>query len=155
MMRAPRDASINPEVTIFSSITPLQHSLRGSRWIDWRRYRWMARQPEPRTSNRNNVGVRGFAPAAEIHACKIFPGGQISQLIDALEYCIEKQVDIVNLSLGTDQVSEVLEQQLLRLTNVGIACIVAAGNSGGPVQYPASSPNVLAVAAIGHVAEFP
>lgn len=103
----------------------------------------------------NNIGVRGFAPAAEIHVCKIFPGGQISQLIDALEYCIEKQVDIVNLSLGTDQVSEVLEQQLLRLANVGIACIVAAGNSGGPVQYPASSPNVLAVAAIGHVAEFP
>lgn len=106
-------------------------------------------------SEDNNVGIRGFAPAAEIHACKIFPGGQISQLIDALEYCIEKQIDVVNLSLGTDQVSEVLEQQLTRLTNMGIACIVAAGNSGGPVQYPASSPTVLAVSAIGHVAEFP
>lgn len=106
-------------------------------------------------SEDNKVGIRGFAPAAEIHACKIFPGGQISQLIDALEYCIEKQIDVVNLSLGTDQVSEVLEQQLLRLASLGIACIVAAGNSGGPVQYPASSPSVLAVAAIGHVAEFP
>lgn len=106
-------------------------------------------------SEDNKVGIRGFAPAAEIHACKIFPGGQISQLIDALEYCVEKQIDVVNLSLGTDQVSEVLEQQLIRLANLGIACVVAAGNSGGPVQYPASSPNVMAVAAIGHVAEFP
>ena len=106
-------------------------------------------------SDSNNAGIRGFAPAAEIHACKIFPGGQISQLVDALEYCIEKQIDIVNLSLGTDQISEVLEQQLQRITNLGIACVVAAGNSGGRVQYPASSPNVLAVAAIGHVAEFP
>ncbi len=26
-----------------------------------------------------------------------------------------------------------------------VACVVAAGNSGGPVQYPAASPNVLAV----------
>jgi subtilisin family serine protease len=103
----------------------------------------------------NKVGILGFAPAAEIHACKIFPGGQISQLVDALEYCIEKQIDVVNLSLGTDQVSEVLEQQLLRLTSLGIACVVAAGNSGGPVQYPASSPNVLAVAAIGRLGEFP
>lgn len=103
----------------------------------------------------NDLGIRGFAPAAEIHACKIFPGGQISQLVDALEYCVEKQIDVVNLSLGTDQVSEVLEQQLVRLANLGIACIVAAGNSGGPVQYPAASPTVLAVAAIGHVAEFP
>jgi len=48
----------------------------------------------------NAVGVRGFAPDAEVHACKLFPGGQISQLIDALEHCIEKQIDIVNLSLG-------------------------------------------------------
>ena len=100
-------------------------------------------------------GILGCAPAAEIHVCKIFPGGQISQLIDALEYCIEKQIDIVNLSLGTDQPSETLEQQLIRVKNLGIACIVAAGNSGGRVQYPASSPNVLAVSAVGKLGEFP
>ena len=100
-------------------------------------------------------GVRGFAPEAEVHACKLFPGGQISQLIEALEYCIEKQVDVVNLSLGGAEPSEALEQQLLRAKQAGIACIVAAGNSGGPVQYPASSRNVLAVAAIGRLNEFP
>ena len=100
-------------------------------------------------------GVRGFAPDAEIHVCKLFPGGQVSQLIDALEYCIEKQVDVVNLSLGGAEPSEALEQQIQRAKRAGIACIVAAGNSGGRVQYPASSPHVLAVAAIGHVNEFP
>jgi len=101
------------------------------------------------------VGIRGFAPDAEIHACKLFPGGQISQLIDALEYCIEKQVDVVNLSLGGAEPSEALEQQLLRARQAGIACIVAAGNSGGAVQYPAASQHVLAVAAIGRLHEFP
>jgi subtilisin len=100
-------------------------------------------------------GIRGFAPDAELHVCKLFPGGQVSQLIDALEYCIEKQVDVVNLSLGGAAPSEALEQQILRAKRAGIACIVAAGNSGGPVQYPASSPNVLAVAAIGKLDEFP
>jgi hypothetical protein len=100
-------------------------------------------------------GIRGFAPEAEIHACKLFPGGQVSQLIDALEYCIEKQIDVVNLSLGGAQVSEALEQQIQRAKRAGIACIVAAGNSGGPVQYPASSPHVLAVAAVGKIDEFP
>jgi subtilisin len=103
----------------------------------------------------NATGLRGFAPDAEIHACKLFPGGQISQLIDALEYCIEKQIDVVNLSLGGAEPSEALEQQILRAKRAGIACIVAAGNSGGPVQYPASSPHVLAVAAIGKLNEFP
>ncbi len=106
-------------------------------------------------SSANKVGIMGFAPAAEIHVCKIFPGGQISQLIDALEYCIDQQIDIVNLSLGTDQVSEALEQVLARVVSLGIAVIAAAGNSGGQVQYPASSPNVLAVAAIGKMGEFP
>lgn len=100
-------------------------------------------------------GIRGFAPEAEIHVCKLFPGGQISQLIDALEYCIEKQIDVVNLSLGGAEPSEALEQQILRAKQAGIACIVAAGNSGGAVQYPAGSPNVLAVAAIGRINEFP
>lgn len=100
-------------------------------------------------------GMRGFAPDAEVHACKLFPGGQVSQLIDALEYCIEKQIDVVNLSLGGANVSEALEQQIIRAKRAGIACIVAAGNSGGAVQYPASSPNVLAVAAIGKLDEFP
>jgi subtilisin family serine protease len=100
-------------------------------------------------------GIRGFAPEAEVHACKLFPGGQVSQLIDALEYCIDKQIDVVNLSLGGAEVSEALEQQIVRAKRAGIACIVAAGNSGGAVQYPASSPNVLAVAAIGKLDEFP
>lgn len=103
----------------------------------------------------NASGVRGFAPDAEVHVCKLFPGGQVSQLIDALEYCIEKQIDVVNLSLGGAEPSEALEQQLLRARRAGIACIVAAGNSGGAVQYPASSTSVLAVAAIGKLGEFP
>ena len=103
----------------------------------------------------SQTGIRGFAPEAEIHACKLFPGGQVSQLIDALEYCIEKQIDVVNMSLGGAEPSEALEQQLQRARHAGVACIVAAGNSGGAVQYPASSASVLAVAAIGRMNEFP
>lgn len=100
-------------------------------------------------------GIRGFAPEAEIHVCKLFPGGQVSQLIEALEYCIEHQIDVANLSLGGTEPSEALEQQIQRAKRFGVACIAAAGNSGDAVQYPASSPHVLAVAAIGKAGEFP
>ena len=100
-------------------------------------------------------GIRGFAPDAEIHVCKLFPGGQISQLIEALEYCIDHGIDVVNLSLGGTGPSPALEQQILRAKRAGVACIAAAGNSGGPVQYPAASPHVLAVAAVGKIDEFP
>lgn len=101
------------------------------------------------------VGIRGFAPDAEVHVCKIFPGGRFSHLISALDYCIQRNVDVINLSLGSDQVSEIVEQRIRQAKQLGIACIVAAGNSGGSVQYPASSPNVLAVSAIGKLGEFP
>lgn len=100
-------------------------------------------------------GIRGFAPEAEIHVCKLFPGGQVSQLIDALEYCIEQGIDVVNMSLGGGSPSEALERQIVRARQAGVACIAAAGNSAAAVQYPASSPHVLAVAAIGNVHEFP
>jgi subtilisin len=101
------------------------------------------------------IALRGFAPEAEIHIFKVFPGGQFSSLLDAIDHCIDLEVDVVNMSLGSPQVSEAVEQKLEEAVESGVACIVAAGNSGGPVQYPARSPNVLAVAAIGKLDEFP
>jgi len=103
----------------------------------------------------SEIGFRGFAPEAEIHVLKVFPGGQYSSLIDALEACIERQIDVVNMSLGSGEASEAVEQKLEEVVENGIACIVAAGNSGGPVQFPASSRHSLAVAAVGALGEFP
>jgi subtilisin family serine protease len=100
-------------------------------------------------------GIRGIAPDAAVYAYKVFPGGRFSDVIDALNRCIEQQIDVVNLSLGSDQRSELLEQKIQEAKQLGVACIVAAGNSGGPVQHPATSPHVLAVAAIGRHGEFP
>jgi subtilisin len=103
----------------------------------------------------NARGVRGFAPAAEVHEIKLFPGGGFSSLLDALDYCIRNQIDIVNLSLGSDQRSELIEQKILEAKRHGVACIVAAGDAGGPVQFPGALADVLTVAAIGRYGEFP
>ena len=99
--------------------------------------------------------MRGFAPAAEIHVFKTFPGGRLSDVIGALDQCIEQGIDIVNLSVGTDEISFLVEQKIMEARQCGIACIAAAGNTGGEVQYPARSPYVLAVAAIGRQSDFP
>lgn len=101
------------------------------------------------------IAFRGFAPEAEIFTFKIFPGGQFSSLLEALDECMALDIDIVNMSLGGDQASQTVEQKLEEAVQDGIACIVAAGNSGGPVTYPASSPNVLAISAIGKMKEYP
>jgi hypothetical protein len=100
-------------------------------------------------------GIRGFAPDAELHVCKVFPGGRSSDLIEALDYCIENEIDVANLSLGTDQPSQLLQQRLQLAKEAGVACCVAAGNSAGPVQYPGAYPEVLTVAAIGQRGQFP
>jgi len=99
--------------------------------------------------------MRGFAPEAEIHILKVFPGGRFSSLLEALDYCLDLDVDLINLSLGGPRRSQAVEQKLEEAALHGIACIVAAGNSGGPVQYPASSAYTLAIAALGRLNESP
>jgi subtilisin family serine protease len=101
------------------------------------------------------TALRGFVPDAEIHVLKIFPGGAFSNLMDALDYCIYHKMDVANMSLGSPQVSEAVEQKLAEAVESGVACVVASGNSGGAVHYPASSQYVLAVSALGKVGEFP
>jgi len=100
-------------------------------------------------------GIRGFAPNTELIVLKIFPGGRFSDLIKSLDKCINDQVDVVNLSLGSRKKSELLQQKLQQAKEHGVACIAAAGNSGDQVQYPAAFAEVLAVAAVGKFGEFP
>ena len=99
--------------------------------------------------------LRGFAPEAEIHVIKVFPGGRFSSLLEALDYCVDLEIDLVNLSLGSPQPSEAIEQKLEEAALHGVACIVAAGNSGGRVQFPASSRYTLAISAVGRLNDFP
>ena len=103
----------------------------------------------------SSQGIRGFAPEAEVYALKVFPGGRFSALIDALDLCIEKEIDVVNLSLGSDEASELVAHKIFEAKSKGVACIVAAGNSAGPVQFPGQLVDVLTVSAIGKVGEYP
>ncbi|SDN95756.1 S8 family serine peptidase [Geodermatophilus sp. DSM 45219] len=97
--------------------------------------------------------LRGFAPEAEVHVLKVFPGGRYDGLIDALDYCIDHQIDVVNMSLGGDENNPAVEDTLAAAALNGIVCIVAAGNSGDEVKFPARSPNAIAVAAVGDLQE--
>ncbi|HWH02046.1 MAG TPA: S8 family serine peptidase, partial [Pilimelia sp.] len=103
----------------------------------------------------NGSGVVGVAPEAELHACRIFPGGRFSDLLEALDYCIDAGVDVVALGLGSPQGSALVAYKIEQARQAGVACVAAVGNSGGPVCFPATLPSVLAVAAIGKVDTFP
>ncbi|MET8863497.1 S8 family serine peptidase [Nonomuraea sp. NPDC004580] len=107
------------------------------------------------TAADNGKGIFGFATEAEIHICKIFPGGWQSDLIEALDYCIDNQIDVVNLSMGMPGYNNLVAQKINDARNLGVACVVAAGNTAGPVNFPGNIPTVLTVAAIGKVGTYP
>ena len=103
----------------------------------------------------NGAGILGIVPEAELHSCKIFPGGRFSDLIEALDYCITNEIDVVNLSLGSPEPSELVRLKVEQARQAGVACVVAAGNTANAVCFPASMSSVLAVAAIGKLNEYP
>jgi subtilisin len=100
-------------------------------------------------------GVRGYAPEAELHVCRLPPDARCSDLVAALDHCLQTGIDLVCLGFGCEHGSAVVEQRIAVANQQGIGIIAAAGNSGGSVQFPASSPLVLAVGAIGEAASVP
>ncbi len=103
----------------------------------------------------NTIGVVGGAPQAQVYSVKVFPGGYISDLVEAVEWCIRNNMDIINMSLGAPNPSQVLAQVVRDAYDRGITCIAAAGNDKTRVAYPAALPTVVAVSAIGRFGTFP
>jgi hypothetical protein len=104
-------------------------------------------------SGTNNI--RGGAVDAELHVCKLPPDARCSDIVEAIEYCLQNGIDIVCLGYGGQGSSAIVEQRIMMAKQQGIAIVAAAGNSAGPVQFPACSPHVLAVGAIGQIDSYP
>jgi subtilisin family serine protease len=101
-------------------------------------------------------GIMGCAPEAELHVFKVLPEGRVSDLLAALDECIERELDVIHIGVVTDGYSELVSQKLQEARHKGIVCIAAAGTAGGSLVFPASLPGgVIAVAAIGRLKEFP
>jgi subtilisin family serine protease len=94
-------------------------------------------------------GVIGIAVDAELEVCQVLPDGHFSDLIAALDHCIEREVDIAHIAVATPYPSALVSRKLADAAAAGIACVAPAGDTGGPVAFPASLPTVLAVGALG------
>ena len=105
---------------------------------------------------RPNAGANGYggiAPGVDLICARVFPPdrgadqGDIANAIDALSRTHE--ADLINMSLGADRGSEIERDAILDALERGTLCICAAGNSAGPVEYPAAFDETVAVSAIG------
>lgn len=83
----------------------------------------------------NTFGVLGVASGANLVSLRVLDKdgkGSLSSIIQALSYVNTnaKPGDVVNMSLGEDQVSEILDQQVQATAAKGILISIAAGNDG-------------------------
>lgn len=98
----------------------------------------------------DGAGIVGLSPEAQVYICRVTPGGSAAELIEALDYCIDQQVDVVMLGAWTPEQSGLLAAKVDQAWRDGIACIAPASWSA-----PSASPRVLSVGAIGQLGTFP
>lgn len=94
--------------------------------------------------------IKGINPDVELYSVKILDkenSATLSRVIRGIYWCIENNINIINMSFGTNVYSAALEQAVKDAYDAGILMIGAAGNEGESVEYPAAFEEVMAVAA--------
>ncbi len=99
-------------------------------------------------------GFTGLAPRAELIDIRVFAEGRYASdllaLGNGIEAAAKKDVHLINISLETDQNSELVRRAVAFAYRRGAVCFAAAGNDGNPAPaFPAFGKRVLAVAAYG------
>jgi len=108
----------------------------------------------------NRGGFPGIAFSSALAVARVFPPGDgasqgdIANAVDALSR--EHRCDLINLSLGSPDGSEIERDAMLDAAERGTLCICAAGNDGaGAVSYPARYDVAVAVGALGRLGAAP
>jgi len=101
----------------------------------------------------------GHAPDCELHALRVFglpgEGGYTSDIADALDYALEGNFDLLNLSLGMSGEDAYLSGKFVECARAGMVCVAAAGNEATGVSFPARHPQAVAVSALGQLGTYP
>lgn len=98
----------------------------------------------------NSIGVVGAGPLIDLYAIKVLNrngSGFLSDVIEGIDVAIQRDLDVINLSLGTYSNVQSFHDAIIRAKAAGLVVVAAAGNSGGAVIYPAAYPEAIAVSA--------
>ncbi len=99
----------------------------------------------------NGKGGAGIAPEAEIYNIRVMNSsgsGTDADIIAGLSAAVERDVDIINMSLGGPGYNGIYQAKINEAYEAGIAVIVSAGNDGvSSINYPACYDHVICVAA--------
>jgi len=99
--------------------------------------------------NGENV-VQGVNPNVDLYSVKVLDeknAAPISRIIEGIYWCIENDMNIINMSFGTSVYSHALKKAVEDAYGMNILMVGAAGNNADSVEYPAAFEEVMAVAA--------
>lgn len=111
----------------------------------------------------NDYGVLGVASGATLVSCRVLDKdgtGTLSSIIQALSYISAnaKPGDVVNMSIGEDEPSDVLDQQVEAIAAKGIYFAIAAGNDSKEADQfspgRANGDNIFTVSAVDSLNNF-
>lgn len=101
------------------------------------------------SAKHNNLGIDGIAPGANVYPLKVLDkwgNGNLAHIIEAIDWCIEHKIDIINMSFAMAQSNPKLERAIQRALDANIIVVAAAMNSyGDDVGYPAAYDGVISV----------
>ncbi len=92
-------------------------------------------------STNNNLGVAGVAYSARLLPVKVLGAngeGSYDNIIKGITYAVDQGAQVINLSLTGRSGSQALRDAVAFAYNRGVIVVAAAGNSSGPVEYPAA-----------------
>ncbi|MFT4143588.1 MAG: S8 family serine peptidase [Mobilitalea sp.] len=99
----------------------------------------------------NNQGLIGIAPKIELYSVKVLDQngkGYYSNIIQGIQWAIENHIEIIAMSLGGTQYSEILNEAIRYATYNDILVVAASGNDGSnDILYPANYSDVVCVGA--------
>jgi thermitase len=100
----------------------------------------------------NGLGISGVSWGARIMPIKVLDsggGGNFANVAAGIIWATDHGAQVLNLSLGGNSPSTVLQDAVNYAYGKGVVLVAAAGNSApNPILYPASYPNVIAVGAV-------
>ena len=99
----------------------------------------------------NEIGVIGTAPKAYMYIVKYLasqPPDRATAMAAAIDWAVDCGINITSISVGFDVDYPVLREACDRAYAQGRLIIAAAGNTNGPILYPANYSSVVAVGAV-------
>ncbi len=114
-------------------------------------------------SNRNGFCETGIIPgntSVSLHNVRILDEENqtpLSRVIEGIQWCIDNQMDVVNMSFGTETNSEILHDAIKKAEEAGIVMVASVGNGGergdGIIEYPAGYNEVIGVGSVNEKME--